>query len=119
MSDQQTAEQTPTPPTPPAEMPKVAIPVAVTAEIIRLHKELVNAAQIMEQKRSAFNELIRVARLVLGIPSNEVWDLLGDGSAFQKTPVPPIPPAPQAPATKVIADAGVAQSASPEATIAQ
>jgi|SRR5208282_5296279 len=102
----------PTTPTPPAEILKVVVPATASAEIIRLHKELVNAAQNMEQKRAAFNEFIRAARLALGIPSNEIWELLGDASAFQKIPQPVAPTVPYV-------DAGVAQSASPEATIAQ
>ena len=93
---QATAEQISAPPLPPTSLPKVTIPAVASAEIIRLHKELVTAAQSMEQKRAAFNEFIRAARLALGIPSGEIWDLLGDASAFQKTP----DPVPSAPAPK-------------------
>ncbi len=84
-TQQPTAEQIAVPPVPSDALPTVLIPQVAVEEIINLHTQLVSAAQIMEQRRSAFNEFIRAARLALGIPTNEIWDLLPNASAFRKS----------------------------------
>jgi hypothetical protein len=85
-----------TEPTPTAAVVTVPIPPAATAEIIKLYRDLAGKAQAAEQAKNAFNEFLRAARMSLGIPVAEMWELLPDASAFKKSPTKPaVPQTPQ------------------------
>jgi hypothetical protein len=79
------------------ELRKIAIPQEIGKIVTDLWARFEEAQRETQARGIAFNQFVLYTKTSLGVPLNETFDIMPDGSAFVEVLQPPFPLVPAAP----------------------